>query len=48
MPLCIADGAIVGSALKAGGDTYNPIDRQRVRDFMAVVKEVRGQQRVKP
>ncbi len=33
----IADGCIVGTALKVDGITWNPIDPQRVRDFMAAV-----------
>jgi len=39
--LCLADGAIVGTSLKVGDDTHNPVDKQRVRDLMAVVKEAR-------
>lgn len=39
--LCIADGAIVGTSLKIEDDTSNPIDRQRVRTFMSVVREAR-------
>ncbi|MBI2666489.1 hypothetical protein HYX13_02660 [Candidatus Woesearchaeota archaeon] len=39
--LSIADGGIVGSSLKIGNQTYNPVDRIKVRDFMDVVKEVR-------
>jgi membrane complex biogenesis BtpA family protein len=30
----IADGCIVGSALKVDGDTWNPVDPDRARDFM--------------
>ncbi len=33
--LAIADGCIVGSALKIDGDTWNAIDPERARDFMA-------------
>jgi uncharacterized protein len=40
--LCIADGAIVGSSLKEGNNTNNPVDRQRVKAFMSVVKEARN------
>lgn len=39
--LCLCDGAIVGSSLKADNDTHNPVDRARVRALMDVVKEVR-------
>ncbi len=39
--LCISNGAIVGTSLKPDDNTYNLIDRQRVRDFMSVVKEAR-------
>ena len=39
--LCISNGAIVGTSFKIDGNTYNPIDRQRVRDFMSVVREAR-------
>ncbi len=40
--LLLADGAIVGTALKVGNETSNPIDRFKVRDLMAVVKDVRS------
>ena len=39
--LKIADGCIVGSALKVGGDTWNPVDPERARDFMAKAKAAR-------
>lgn len=42
--LCIADGAIVGTCLKAGDDTSNPVDRGRVREFMSAVKRARAYQ----
>jgi predicted TIM-barrel enzyme len=42
--LCISNGAIVGTSLKLDDKTYNPMDRQRVRDFMSVVKEARQYQ----
>ena len=32
--LRIADGCVVGSALKVGGDTWKPVDPERARDFM--------------
>lgn len=39
--LSIADGAIVGSYFKKDNQTNNKIERQRVKDFMSVVQEVR-------
>jgi membrane complex biogenesis BtpA family protein len=36
-----ADGAIVGSSLKVGGVTENPVDVERVRRYMAAVRETR-------
>lgn len=39
--LSVADGVIVGSSLKVDGKTWNPVDPQRVKAFMAAVKEVR-------
>ena len=43
--LCMSNGAIVGTSLKVDDNTYNPIDRQRVRNFMSVVKEAREYQK---
>ena len=40
--LAIADGCIVGSSLKVDGDTWNAIDPDRAKDFMARVRKVRG------
>jgi len=37
-----ADGAIVGSSLKVDGVAENPVDVERVRRYMSVVKAVRG------
>ena len=42
--LCISDGAIVGTFFKKGGDTRNPIDRGKIRDFMSIVMEARKYQ----
>ena len=42
--LCISNGAIVGTSLKVDDNIYNPMDRQRVRDFMSVVREAREYQ----
>lgn len=38
----IADGAIVGSYFKQENATMNSIDRNKVRDFMQAIKEIRG------
>lgn len=40
--LAIADGAIVGTSFKRDGYIWNEVDVNRVRDFMAAVKEVRN------
>ncbi len=40
--LAVADGCIVGSSLKVDGDTWNPIDPDRARDFMVRVRKVRA------
>jgi membrane complex biogenesis BtpA family protein len=39
--LSVADGVIVGTSLKQGGVTTNPIDEKRVARLMAVVRELR-------
>lgn len=39
--LAVADGAIVGSALKKDGNLWNHVDVQRVRSFMRVVHSTR-------
>jgi uncharacterized protein len=39
--LAVADGCIVGSALKHGGDTWAAVDSDRARDFMDRVRRVR-------
>lgn len=36
-----ADGAIVGTSLKVDGVSSNPVDRKRVSELMAIVKEIR-------
>lgn len=41
--LRIADGCVVGSALKQEGDTWRPVDPERARDFMARVRAARGE-----
>ncbi len=40
--LKIADGVIVGSSLKVDGDTWNPVDSERAREFMRLAKLARG------
>jgi len=40
--LSIADGCIVGSSLKVDGDTWNAIDPERARDFMARASAARA------
>ncbi len=40
--LKIADGCVVGSALKIDGDTWKSIDADRANDFMSRVRAVRG------
>jgi predicted TIM-barrel enzyme len=40
--LKIADGCIVGSALKHGGDTWAAVDPDRARDFMDRARAARG------
>jgi hypothetical protein len=37
-----ADGAIVGSSLKADGVGENPVDPEQVKRYMAAVQEVRA------
>lgn len=37
-----ADGVIVGSSLKVDGYTWNPVDPDRVKAFMEVVRDVRA------
>ncbi len=39
--LSVADGAIVGSSLKRDGVWWNPVDEERVRRLMEVVRSVR-------
>ena len=40
--LAVADGCVVGSALKVGGDTWNAIDPERATDFMRRAKAARS------
>ncbi len=39
--LPLVDGVIVGSDLKADGGTWNPVDRERVRRFLAAANDAR-------
>lgn len=39
--LKIADGAIIGTHFKVDGDTWNPVDGDRVRRFMDIVEGLR-------
>lgn len=39
--LAVADGIIVGSALKVDGDTWNPIDPDRASEFMRLARAAR-------
>jgi membrane complex biogenesis BtpA family protein len=41
--LRVADGCVVGSALKVDGDTWNQVDPDRAADFMAHVRKARGE-----
>jgi uncharacterized protein len=41
-----ADGVIVGSSLKFEGNTWNPVDKERVRLFMDILKSARMAERV--
>jgi len=46
--LPLVDGVIIGTDLKFNGDIRNPVDRKRVKDYMAAVKQIRGNYPVKP
>ena len=37
----IADGCIIGSALKVDGNTWNPVDPDLAKSFMELVKKLR-------
>lgn len=39
--LSVADGIIVGSALKVDGDTWNPVDPDRAHEFMRLARAAR-------
>jgi len=38
--LAVADGCVVGSSIKVDGDTWNPVDPDRAREFMTKAKAV--------
>jgi uncharacterized protein len=40
--LPVADGAVIGTAFKVDGHTWNPIDVNRVKAIMGKVRELRG------
>jgi hypothetical protein len=40
--LQVADGAVIGTAFKREGHTWNPIDVERVKTLMSRVKELRA------
>jgi membrane complex biogenesis BtpA family protein len=40
--LRVADGCVVGSALKVGGDTWAAVDPERAKDFMDRARAARG------
>jgi len=37
----VADGCIIGSALKVDGHTWNAVDPDRAKDFMDRVRAIR-------
>ena len=41
--LRVANGCIVGSALKVDGDTWKPVDAERAADFMSRARAARGE-----
>lgn len=40
--LAIADGCVVGTALKVNGDTWSPVDPERARQFVELARGVRA------
>ena len=40
--LKVADGCVVGTHFKVDGDTWNPVDRDRVARFMEIARKARG------
>lgn len=41
--LKISDGCVVGSSLKVDGNTWNPVDPERAKDFMDKARKARGE-----
>jgi predicted TIM-barrel enzyme len=39
--LAIADGAIIGTAFKEDGSTWNPVSQKRVEELMGKIKRIR-------
>jgi len=39
--LSVADGCVIGTHFKVDGNTWNPVDGDRVKRFMDVVSELR-------
>ena len=39
--LAIADGVVIGTHFKVDGDTWNPVEAERVKRFMDVVAKLR-------
>ena len=39
--LAVADGCVTGTHFKAAGDPWQPVDGERVKRFMARVRELR-------
>jgi len=39
--LPLAEGAIVASCFRKGGNVMNPVDPQRVRSFLSIVRSLR-------
>jgi membrane complex biogenesis BtpA family protein len=40
--LTVADGCVVGTALKAGGDTWQPVDVDRAKHFVRLARSIRA------
>jgi len=40
--LRVADGCIVGTALKVDGNTWNAVDPERAKEFMRLARAARG------
>src|SRR5205807_1470238 len=40
--LSVADGVIVGTSLKVGGSTWNPVDPERARRMVELVAQARA------